>query len=128
MAALPVRLNQIEQIQHKSKGQKVQVISLRTLTLYYSLLRLDSKNSFPDLNQSLPDEDKHLITQTQSSGSFQNNNPEKQVDALNLENSVTLEKAKASRRNQVSHSISYDYSNSPPDFNDLHISVNEKCS
>ena len=111
------------QAKHQSSNQQKQ--ASYAITLYYSLLRPGSKNSLTDFNEKLPNKDKPLIKQTQSSGSFQNNNSEKQVNVLNLENSVTLEKNKASRRNQVSHPTTYDYSNPLPDFNDLNISVNE---
>jgi len=77
------------------------------ITLYHSLIRSDSKNSFPDskelnnsVNENIPDynkdlsnKDKHLNKQCKLSQSVQSNNSKKrQADFTNLKKNVTLEK------------------------------------
>ena len=56
----------IKKLQTKHQSSTQQKQTSYAITLYYSLLRLDSKNSFPDLNHSLPDEDKYLRKQAGS--------------------------------------------------------------
>ncbi len=88
----------------------------------------DTKKRISDFNKRLPENKRPSIKQNQSIDSVKNNNPENQVNAFNVENIDTFDKAKANTKNQISHSTFCDYSNASHDFNDLNISVNENTS
>ena len=60
------------------------MLASHAIPVYYSLLRVSSKNSLPDSNRRLQNKDKLSNKQNQSFDSSQNNNSNRQVNSSNL--------------------------------------------
>ena len=115
----------IKKMQEKHQAPNQQKQAKYAITLYYSLLRSDSKNHLSDFNKKLPGEDKSLIKQNQSSRYVQKDNSKGQPNSVNFKSNVTFEKTKTNRKNQISHSSTYNHSIIKCNCNGLANSVNE---
>ncbi|MCF6147137.1 MAG: integron integrase [Candidatus Kuenenia sp.] len=103
--SLPLFIRKLQE-KHQSSHQQKQ--ASYAITLYYSLIRPDSKKSafeynelnisvnenVPDYNINLSAENNHLNKQSKPSRSVQSNNPKRQVDSVNLKKNGAFEKAK----------------------------------